>query len=135
MTRRTLLTLLTLVPALAAAAPGPRGPAPDRLYDPATVATVEGTLRSLEPGPRGRGVHATLETGAGTLTVHLGPASWLEAQPLQLAAGDRLSVTGSRVTVGGAASLVARSVTRGDQALVLRDEAGRPRWAGPARQK
>lgn len=124
-----------LAPLLALAQGGPgRGPPPDRLYDVATVTSVSGTVASEQRQDRGRGhrgVHLSLDTPAGALDVHLGPDFFVDGQPLKLAVGDQVTVTGSKVTFEGAPALVARSVSRGAETLVLRDEAGRPRWSGP----
>lgn len=123
-----------LVPALALAQGGPRrGPPPDRIYDPATVTTVSGTVAAEQRHDRGRGhagVHILLEVEGQKLDVHLGPDTFVDHQPVKLAVGDQVTVTGSRVTLEGAPALIARSVTRGADTLVLRDEAGRPRWSG-----
>jgi len=66
--------------------------------------------------------------------VHLGPGWFLAKQAFALARGDRIEVTGSRVTVSGAPAVVARTVTKGDAILTLRDAAGAPAWAGGRRR-
>lgn len=147
MHRTALALALSLValtpPALAAPdRPGPRGPGPmagpmaGRGYDPATVQTVAGEVAEVRrlDGPRGGGVHLTLTTAAGPLDVHLGPAWFVDQQALRPAKGDRVEVTGSRVTIDGQPALIARLVKRGDAALTLRDEAGVPAWAGGPRR-
>jgi len=111
---------------------GPGGPG-DRLYDPKTVETVNGTVKSVDiVKSRGMsdGVHVMLATGTEVIPVHLGPAWYLEHQDVVLAAGDKVSVRGSRVTYGGKPAIIAAEVTRGANVLVLRDEQGFPRWAG-----
>lgn len=122
--------------------PGPHGPGPmagpmaGRGYDPATVQTVAGEIAEVRrlDGRRGGGVHLMLTTSAGPLDVHLGPSWFVDQQAVKLAKGDRVEVTGSRVTVDGQPALVARLVKRGDAALTLRDEAGVPAWAGGPRR-
>ncbi|MFN3429304.1 MAG: DNA-binding protein [Candidatus Sericytochromatia bacterium] len=117
----------------AAAQPEPPGPAA-RNYNPQTVETVEGTVMSVErtaPSRHGgAGVHLTLRTAQGPLAVHLGPTWFIDGQPLRVAAGDRITVTGSRIDMAGKPALIARSLTKGGETLTLRDEAGRPVWAG-----
>lgn len=119
-----------LAPAFAQ--PGP--PAADRHYDPQTVETVEGTVTSVDrvatSGRWGGGVHLMLQTAQGPLAVHLGPAWFIDSQTLRVAAGDRVTVTGSRLEVGGQPALIARTLTKGSETLTLRDETGRPVWAG-----
>ena len=126
-----VLTLLLVAP-LALAQPTERANRP--MYDPATVETLRGTVRSVEMQPSqngpGYGVHLTLAVGDETVPVHLGPSWFIANQDYQLAQGDEVEIVGSRVTKGGAAFVIAREVRRGDLVLVLRDEAGLPAWRG-----
>lgn len=64
--------------------------------------------------------------GGGTISVHLGPAWFVENQELVIQPGDTLEATGSRVIFDGAPALIARTVAKGEEELVLRDEAGFP---------
>lgn len=126
-----LLVLLLLVAAPVLAQPADRsGPR----YDPATVETIEGTVRSvdLQPARYGShtGVHLTVAVGDETVPVHLGPSWFLDNQDEQVDVGDEIVVVGSRVTLGGAPVVIAREVRRGDAVLVLRDDAGYPAWRG-----
>ena len=126
-----VLTLLLVAP-LALAQPAERA---DRLmYDPATVETLRGTVRSVEMQPSqngpGYGVHLTLAVGDESVPVHLGPSWFIENQEHQLAQGDEIEVVGSRVAQGAAAFVIAREVRQGELVLVLRDEAGLPAWRG-----
>lgn len=111
----------------------------DRMYDPSTVETVNGVVASIERVTPmqmqdccgGQGVHLTLTTNDDeTLSVHLGPAWYLDNQAVQIAAGDEITVRGSRITYAGAPALIAANVTRGDDTLMLRDDQGFPRWRG-----
>ena len=131
------LVLLLAMPALAQ--PGRRGlgPRSGPHYDPATVETVRGTIRSVDVqrsdyGPSD-GVHLALAVGEATLPVHLGPVWFVERQAAPFRVGDAVEVVGSRVTLAGEAVLIAREVRRGDDALVLRDAAGYPAWGGRRR--
>lgn len=130
-------TMFLASPALAQArGPGGRGGGPgQRMFDPATVTTVSGTVSAVERLARGRhdGVHLTLTTSDGFISVHLGPDSYLDRQPVQVAKGDRIEVTGSKVMVQGKPALIAQTVKKGDAVLTLRDAAGVPAWAGQGR--
>lgn len=108
---------------------GGRGAAA-RAFDPATVATVQGDIVEIERIERGRGagVHLTLAAGSETLSVHLGPDFYVDAQPLTLVKGDRIEVKGSRVTMGGGPVVIAQEVRRGSDVLKLRDADGVPLW-------
>jgi hypothetical protein len=135
-----LAALALLVGAEAGGQPGPGrgGPgAGGRIYDPKTVETVAGEVASVsrDAGTGRAGVHLTLRTEAGsTLSVRLGPASWVDRQPMTIATGDRIQVTGSRVTAGGDTAIVAREVRKGKDTLRLRNEAGVPAWRGGGRR-
>lgn len=139
MRKLTMAVLAALGPALALAQGGPRrGPPPDRIYDPATVTTVTGTVVTEQRHDRGRGhagVHLVLDTGSAKVTVHLGPDFFVDAQRLHPVAGDQVTVKGSSVVLDGQPALIAQVVTRGAEVLVLRDESGKPRWSGPPGQK
>jgi hypothetical protein len=75
-------------------------------------------------------VHLVLKTHRETIPVHLGPASYVEQQTPRIEAKDSVEVTGSRVTLEGKPAIIAARVKKGDQVLKLRDEDGRPAWAG-----
>lgn len=129
-----------------AASPGPVGPSTSarpagparggsRLYDPSTVETLRGRVVRLEEVPSRRGfaegLHLVLQKDdGGETSVHLGPSWFLEEHKLSVSPGDQLEVSGSRVSWGGEVHLIARTVTKGAEALELRDPAGIPRWAG-----
>ena len=132
-----IVACVALATATASQPPG-RGPHGGPAYDPQTVETVSGEVVRVErvPSPRGRGegLHAVVKPDAGPdVTVHLGPASFLEAQGLHLAAKDRVQVTGSRVPRGTGTVILAAQVRTGDRTVVLRDAAGVPAWSGGPR--
>jgi hypothetical protein len=135
--------VLAFTVSLAAAGPGSgwkgsggwgMGGGYQRMYDPATVETVTGTIGSIDrtvPMKRmSRGVHLTLTTEKGPLSVHLGPEWYVERLDGKLAKGDVVEVKGSRVTFAGNPAIVAAEVKKGDAVLKLRDEKGVPAWAG-----
>ena len=105
-----------------------------RIYDVTTVETLEGdvvTVERFDPGPNMTpGVHLMLRSGDKTISVHLGPAWYVENQERQLEAGDNVRVEGPHVMYKGAEVLIAARVTRGDETLVLRDQDGIPAWSG-----
>lgn len=104
----------------------------NRMYDPETETTLEGTVTEVTTttGTRGMtGVHVTLATEGDTIVVHLGPATFLEQNHFTVAKGDVLEVTGSVTTMGNDDVLLARLVTKGDTTVRLRDETGKPLWS------
>ncbi|MDP1830155.1 MAG: hypothetical protein Q8L48_43225 [Archangium sp.] len=143
---RSLKRVAVVVSALLAAAsfaqggprPGGRGwgaAGPyQRLYDPRTVETVKGEIEKVERitplQGMSAGVHLMLKTDKESISVHLGPAWYLDNQELKLEPKDKVEVKASRVTVAGKPALIAAEVVKGDQVLKLRDDNGIPQWSG-----
>jgi hypothetical protein len=108
-------------------------------YDRGTVETLSGTVMEVERlAPRRverlSQVHLLLKTGGETITVKLGPESWLTQQNFNLAPGDQVTITGSRINRLRQSFLIAGEVRKGNQVLSLRDENGRPLWTRSRRQ-
>jgi hypothetical protein len=105
-----------------------------RMYNPATVETVAGTVGGIDRitpmKGMASGVHVTLKTEKGTLSVHLGPEWYVERLDTKIAKGDSIEVKGSRITYNGKPAIVAAEVKKGDTVLKLRDDNGIPVWAG-----
>jgi hypothetical protein len=125
---------ISVIAALAAPAAHAQGRSAtaERLFDPATVTTVEGEITEIQRISRGRrheGVHLLLSTGSETLDVHLGPEAYVDRQSVKLAKGDRVEVKGSRVTLDAKPAIIAQEVTRGDERIELRDASGTPAWS------
>jgi len=134
-----MAVLFLLVAATAYAAPGRgggwgMGSSYQRMYNPATVETVTGTVQSVQKTTPMRGmqygIHLIVKTDKETIPVHLGPGWFIEKQDQQIAKGDSVEVKGSRATVGGKPVIIAAEVKKGDEVLKLRDENGVPVWAG-----
>jgi len=74
-------------------------------------------------------VRFTLTTAQGPVQVFLGPAKFVDAQPLKLAAGDQVEVKASKITgPKGRTTYTAAEVMRGGQVMKLRDDQGRALW-------
>jgi hypothetical protein len=110
-----------------------------RLYDAKTVETISGEVTSVqEMTPfkgMGNGVHLLLKTDKESISVHLGPAWYVERQDTEIAAGDKIEVKGSRITYEGKPAIIAAEIHKGDEVLVLRDANGIPAWAGWRRSR
>jgi hypothetical protein len=137
----SFMLMLTLSAAYAAPGQGWQGSggwgmkgAYGRMYDPATVQTVAGKVvavnRVAPMKGMGAGVHVALDTQDGMVSVHLGPAWYIERQDTRIEKGDRIEVKGSRVTIAGKPAIIAAEVRKGDQLLILRDANGVPAWSG-----
>ena len=105
-------------------------------YDKSKEVTVTGTVEAVTPqqGMRGMGgTHLTLAVGAEKLDVHVGPTPWLADKKYEFAVGDQLTIVGSRQMIDKVDSLIAREIDKGGTKMSLRDENGRPLWAGGMR--
>lgn len=132
---RTALALVmgaALVAATVEAQGRRSGPGMPR-YDKAAEVTLTGTVDAVQPhqGRKGgSGLHLAFKAASGTISVHVGPTRWLEEQQYTFAPGDTLTIVGAHATVDGEPAFLAREITKGTQTMVLRNEAGFPRWSG-----
>lgn len=106
-----------------------------RFFNPKTVETLTGEVIKVQRGPLSPGgrmnmVRFTLKTDKESIEVFLGPAKYVDAQPVKLKAKDKVEVKGSRQTLPkrGTTIITAATVTKGNQVLELRDEEGSPLW-------
>ncbi len=109
------------------------GPQAQRMYDPATVTTLKGTVTAVaveapRPGRVG-GVHITLQAEQKAAEVHIGPAWFAQTAGLAFTKGDPVEVTGSLVTQGEKTFLLAREVKKDGKEVKLRDAEGTPLWS------
>lgn len=105
-----------------------------RNYDVNNVETIQGEITEVSYKPARKraammGVHIVVKTENETIPVHLGPVWYLSEQE-KLEEGDKVTVTGSRITYEGAAAIIAATVTRNQMTLRLRDQDGFPVWRG-----
>jgi hypothetical protein len=106
----------------------------NRMYKPATIETLSGTVESVDKMTPMKGmhsgVHVMLKTDKETIPVHLGPEWYIERLDTKIEKGDKIEVKGSRVTFADKPAIIAAEVKKGDSTLVLRDSTGIPAWAG-----
>jgi hypothetical protein len=106
----------------------------NRMYNPATVETVSGTVEAVDKVTPMKGmysgIHVMLKTDKETISIHVGPEWYVERLDTKIQKGDTIEVKGSRVTVAGKPAVIAAEIKKGDNVLVLRDNAGIPAWAG-----
>ncbi len=107
------------------------------MFDPKTIETINGEVIKvgrIVPFKRmSRGVHLLLKTGKETISVHLGPAWFIEKQDIKIEPQDRVEVKGSKVTFRGKPAIIAIELKKGNTVLKLRDENGFPLWSGRRR--
>ncbi len=105
-----------------------------RMYNPKTVETIHGTVDRIdEVSPQkgmSQGVHLTVKTEKGPVSVHLGPAWYLRNQDVIIKTGDQVEITGSQIEFNGKPAIIAKQVVKGDDVLTLRDDTGTPAWSG-----
>ncbi len=104
-------------------------------YDTSTETNIKGTVEDvIHPQSSGRrgtmGVHLMVKTDAGTIEVHLGPASYVTEQGFTFAKGDAVEVAGSKVTIDNPAVVMPREGETDGKTLTLRDKTARPKGAG-----
>lgn len=103
-----------------------------RDYDPKTVETIGGNVLSVQNATlakrRGYWVELMLQTAKETIPVQLGPAWFIDKQTPRIEANDMITVTGSRLMMGGRPAIVAAEITKGNELLKLRDANGISVW-------
>lgn len=125
------LLVLLAMPGLAQRGECPTGFLPT--YDPATELTLTGTIDRVvlhETTMDWKGVHLEITSDGTPFEVHLGPDFFVQAAKIELAEGDEVTIVGSVVSYQGCEVLVAKRITKGLIGLQLRDDQGRPVWAG-----
>jgi hypothetical protein len=97
-------------------------------YDATKETVVEGTVASYtaESTTPPMGAHLILQTAAGAIDVHLGAASFLQANHFSLATGDTVKVLGVSCATRQGTVLLARVIQKAGQSLVLRTAKGAP---------
>ncbi len=106
-----------------------------RMYDPAKVETIKGTVETLETALPFKGMRRAaliaIKTDKETVPVHLGPEWFISRLDIKIQKGDAMEVKGSRVTFEDKPVIIASEIKMGkDQTIVLRDGSGIPVWAG-----
>jgi len=104
--------------------------APQRLvaYDVSREVTIVGTVISFTENSQTAplGPRVVVQTGSGSLDIHLGNAHLLDANHFTLSTGDSVRVIGENVQFASGAQFVARIIQKGNQALLLRSTTGAP---------
>ncbi len=108
------------------------GPGGGWLSDPGSIETVSGEVVRVEKvshAGAGRAMYLVLRRDTGEVfPIALGPEWVVERHALSIHAGDRIEVTGWCI-VRGKSALLAATVKKGDESLLLRDWHGIPVWS------
>ena len=107
-------------------------------YDPSQVEIVNGEVAAVKDietkNGKMSGVGLDLNTGSQTLLVYLGPHIYVDLENVRIVAGDKVDIKGVKVALEGQIILLAGEVRKADGVLRLRDDNGRPLWAGNKQQ-
>jgi hypothetical protein len=110
-------------------------PAPEKAppaYNAAAEVRISGVVAETReffcPISDDQGLHLVLRTDQSVLLVHVAPSRFLRAQGFQFRPGEHVEVVGTRVNYQQQDALLAREITRGNEALIFRDHQGRPLW-------
>jgi hypothetical protein len=95
------------------------------------VGTVSSIVEDSKTGPLGTNV--MVQTGSGLVDVHVGSASYLKLNHLELASGDSVRIIGENFTSGSNTVFVARIVQKGTTAVAVRSPKGMPLWRNGTR--
>ena len=98
--------------------------------DRTAARAISGTIKSVGSFPAvdgSVGVHIDLRTPDGIVDVSVGPAAFLGQNNFWFFADDRIVVIGASEPASDG-SVWAKAIQKGSQVLVLRSDAGAPRW-------
>jgi len=97
-------------------------------YSTAREGSLVGTVVKYDPASSTPplGAHVLVQTASGQVDVNLGNAKLLEANHLQLNAGDSVRIVGEPLALGNATYFAARIIQKGSQAVAVRNTKGWP---------
>jgi sporulation protein YlmC with PRC-barrel domain len=101
-------------------------------FDAGSVKTIEGTIESVgtfRPAPDAmEGLRLRVRTADGLISVHAGPAGFIERHDVSLNVGDKVRITGAKTDFSGRPVILASAICLGDKSVVLREKDGTPAW-------
>ena len=127
---RRFVTMLFVVGAVAGCALNAAAQSKTVKLDPAAEFTIAGTVSEVigMAGAEGEvGLHIVVKTDKGFVAVRLGPAMFIGMSNFSFLADDHVEIVAIPISKDRK-TVVARSITKADKTLTLRDEAGVPVW-------
>jgi hypothetical protein len=99
-------------------------------YDTAKEVHLKVTIQDIKEVPVSNGTRVVLnvKSGEDLLDVYLSPKDYLDMIEADLAKGDSIDLTGSKVMLNDKPIIEAREIVRGQNTIVLRDDKGAPAW-------
>jgi hypothetical protein len=98
-------------------------------YDVANQVTIKGVIEDIREIPGNfEGTLLVVKTDAGTVQVHVAPASFLKEIDASFAKGDQVEVVGAKTPNAAEEEILAREITVGTNTVTLRDDRGIPVW-------
>jgi hypothetical protein len=127
---RLIAGVLTIVLATASLGYSQKPAAQVPNYDPATEATLKGTIGEIKQIQFGKDTHVDLvmQSGSDMYEIAVCPPDIFKELIVSLATGDEVQVVGSKVVFAEKPFVMARQIVRGNETLSLRDKKGSPVW-------
>jgi len=100
-------------------------------YDLQTEGKTKGIVEEVklfELGSRKDFVQLIVKSGEDKVVVYVCPKSFQDELGITLSKGDEITVTGSKVKQEASDVILARSLEKGTDTLLFRDEKGNPVW-------
>lgn len=107
-------------------------PSHEYKYDTAKEVNVDGIVEEVRdyrcPVSGTVGSHITVKQGAGSIEVHLAPATFMKKYEILINKGDRVLIQGSKIIFEGKPALLAKTVAVDITTYAFRDSEGKPLW-------
>ena len=103
------------------------------MFNPGEIETVSGKIVKVKYYDELRLIIYTDEKKP--VLVALGPIDYFAGQNKVLKAGNRVTVTGSMITVDDTPLMIATKIKEGNEEMQVRDNEGHPIWMGWKRVK
>jgi len=102
-------------------------------FDSEKIVTVSGTIESISSfkpsADSSAGLRLRIRTDDGRLLlVNAGPFNFANQKGMSFDAGERITITGSRVQIAGQNIILASQLKKDDKTVQLRTRQGRPLW-------
>jgi hypothetical protein len=104
----------------------------NKMYNVNTVVFISGEVICIEKIAPIKGMsccnHLLFKIGKDTVSVHLGPVGFMDSQEIKINLYDSLTIEGSLIIFDLNPAIIAASVKKGNETLLLRDDKGYPLW-------